>query len=107
MDTQETKAMVDRCNKCGLCIPSLPRLPAGFDEAASPRGRVQLVKNFLEGNVSLSKRAKEIILTCLLCESCVVNCPSGVRQDHLFADFRDELVKQYGWNGRNVCSTPF
>ncbi len=102
MDTQETKAMVDRCNKCGLCIPSCPVYQQVLTEAASPRGRVQLVKNFLEGEVSLSKRAKEIILTCLLCESCVVNCPSGVRQDHLFADFRDELVKQYGleWKKR-------
>jgi glycolate oxidase iron-sulfur subunit len=102
MDTRETKAMVDRCNKCGLCIPSCPVYQQVLTEAASPRGRVQLVKNFLEGNISLSKRAKEIILTCLLCESCVVNCPSGVRQDHLFADFRDELVKQYGleWKKR-------
>jgi glycolate oxidase iron-sulfur subunit len=102
MATQETKDMVDRCNKCGLCIPSCPVYQQVLTEAASPRGRVQLVKNFLEGNISLSKRAKEIILTCLLCESCVVNCPSGVRQDHLFADFRDELVKQYGldWKKR-------
>jgi glycolate oxidase iron-sulfur subunit len=102
MDTRETKAMVDRCNKCGLCIPSCPVYQQVLTEAASPRGRVQLVKNFLEGEVSLSKRAKEIILTCLLCESCVVNCPSGVRQDHLFTDFREELVKQYGleWKKR-------
>jgi glycolate oxidase iron-sulfur subunit len=102
MDTQEAKAMVDRCNKCGLCIPSCPVYQQVLTEAASPRGRVQLVKNFLEGNISLSQRAKEIILTCLLCESCVVNCPSGVRLDNLFTDFREELVKQYGleWKKR-------
>ncbi len=104
MGTQETKDMVDRCNKCGLCIPSCPVYQQLLTEAASPRGRVQLVKNFLEGNVSLSPRAKEIILTCLLCESCVVNCPSGVRLDNLFTDFREELVKQYGldWKKRLI-----
>jgi glycolate oxidase iron-sulfur subunit len=104
MNTQETKDMVDRCNKCGLCIPSCPVYQQILTEAASPRGRVQLVKNFLEGNVSLSKRSKEIILTCLLCESCVVNCPSGVRQDQLFTDFREELVEQYGldWKKRLI-----
>jgi glycolate oxidase iron-sulfur subunit len=60
------------------------------------------VKNFLEGNVPLSKRAKEIILTCLLCETCIVNCPSGIRHDHVFADLREELVTQYGleWKKR-------
>jgi glycolate oxidase iron-sulfur subunit len=67
-------------------------------EAASPRGKVQLVKNFLEGDVELSKRFKEIILTCLLCENCVVNCPSGVRHDHVFTDLRTELVKKHGLN---------
>ena len=104
MNKQETKDMVDRCNKCGLCIPSCPVYQQVLTEAASPRGRVQLVKNYLEGNLSLSKRAKEIILTCLLCESCVVNCPSGVRQDHLFTDFREELVKEYGldWKKRLI-----
>jgi glycolate oxidase iron-sulfur subunit len=65
-------------------------------EAASPRGKVQVVKNYLEGNLELSKRFKEIILTCLLCENCVVNCPSGVRHDHVFTDLRGELVRRYG-----------
>jgi glycolate oxidase iron-sulfur subunit len=104
MAREEIKDMVDRCNKCGLCIPSCPVYQQILTEAASPRGRVQLVKNFLEGNVSLSRRAKEIILTCLLCESCVVNCPSGVRLDHLFTDFREELVKEYGldWKKRLI-----
>jgi len=102
MDTQEIKAMVDRCNKCGLCIPSCPVYQQVLTEAASPRGRVQLAKNFLEGALPLTKRAKEIILTCLLCESCVVNCPSGLRHDHLFADLRAELVRHYGlgWKKR-------
>ena len=95
---QETKDMVDRCNKCGLCISACPVYQQMLTEAASPRGRVQLVKNFLEGNVPLSKRLKEIILTCLLCETCMVNCPSGVRHDQVFTDLREELVKQYGLN---------
>ena len=65
-------------------------------EAASPRGKVQLVKSYLEGDVELSKRFKEIILTCLLCENCVVNCPSGVRHDHVFTDLRTALIKKHG-----------
>jgi glycolate oxidase iron-sulfur subunit len=65
-------------------------------EAASPRGKVQLVKSFLEGDLELSKRFKEIILTCLLCENCVVNCPSGVRHDHVFTDLRTALIKKHG-----------
>jgi glycolate oxidase iron-sulfur subunit len=98
MELQETRELVDRCNKCGLCIPACPVYQQLLMEAASPRGKVQLVKSFLEGEVQLSKRFKEIILTCLLCENCVVNCPSGVRHDHVFTDLRTELVKKHGLN---------
>jgi glycolate oxidase iron-sulfur subunit len=104
MDLQETKDMVYRCNKCGLCISTCPVYQQILMEAASPRGKVQIIKNYLEGNLELSKRFKEIILTCLLCENCVVNCPSGVRHDHVFTDLRGELVRKYGldWKKRLI-----
>jgi glycolate oxidase iron-sulfur subunit len=93
---QETKAMVDRCNKCGLCMSTCPVYQQVLIEAANPRGRIQLVKHFQDGKIVPSKRFQEIILTCLLCETCVVNCPSGVRHDQVFNHMREELVKQYG-----------
>jgi glycolate oxidase iron-sulfur subunit len=101
---QEAKKIVDRCNKCGLCMTSCPVYQQLLVEAASPRGRIQMVKYLLEGKTTLSKRFKEIILTCLLCETCVVNCPSGVRHDQVFNDLRAELVRQYGldWKKRLV-----
>jgi glycolate oxidase iron-sulfur subunit len=107
MDPQEmkkTKAMVDRCNKCGLCTTSCPVYQQVLTEAANPRGRIQLVKYFLEGKTPMTKRFKEIIQTCLLCETCVVNCPSGIRHDQVFNDIRAELVDQYGldWKKRFV-----
>jgi len=98
MELQETRELVDRCNKCGLCIPACPVYQQVLMEAASPRGKVQLVRSFLEGDVELSKRFKEIILTCLLCENCVVNCPSGVRHDHVFTDLRTLLIQKHGLN---------
>ena len=101
---QETKKLVDRCNKCGLCTMACPVYKEVLIEAANPRGRIQLVKYFLEGKIPLTKRFKEIILTCLLCETCVVNCPSGVRHDQIFNDLRAELTKKYGldWKKRFV-----
>lgn len=101
---EETRKMVDRCNKCGLCTTACPVYQQVLIEAANPRGRIQLVKHFLEGKIPLTKRFKEIILTCLLCETCVVNCPSGVRHDQVFNNLRAELVKEHGldWKKRFV-----
>ncbi len=98
MELQETRELVDRCNKCGLCIPACPVYQPVLMEGASPRGKIQLIKSFLEGDLKLSKRFKEIILTCLLCENCVVNCPSGVRHDHVFTDLRTALIEKHGLN---------
>ena len=101
-DKKRMKAMVDRCNRCGLCITACPVYQQVLIEAANPRGRIQMVKYFLEGKIPMTERFKEIIFTCLLCETCVVNCPSGIRQDEVFNDVRAELVKQYGldWKKR-------
>ena len=103
-DMKKTQAMVDRCNKCGLCTTACPVYQQVLIEAANPRGRIQLVKYFLEGKTPMTKRFKEIIQTCLLCETCVVNCPSGIRHDQVFSDMRAELVDQYGldWKKRNL-----
>lgn len=96
--------MVDRCNKCGLCTTTCPVYQQLLIEGANPRGRIQLVKHYLEGKAPLSRRFKEIILTCLLCETCTVNCPSGIRHDEVFAEVRKELLKRYGldWKKRLV-----
>ena len=76
----------------------LPCIPAGLDGGRESPGQDPAGEKFSGGKHSLSKRVKEIIVTCLLCETCVVNCPSGIRHDHVFTDFRAELVKQYGLN---------
>ena len=94
----ETGEWVDRCNKCGLCIPACPVYQQVLTEAASPRGKIQIIKSYLEGEAELSKRFKEIILTCLLCENCVVNCPSGIRHDQVFTDLRTALTRKHGLN---------
>ncbi len=102
MALQETKDIAYRCNKCGLCISTCPVYQQLLMEEASPRGKVQLAKHFFEGNLDLSKRFKEILMTCLLCETCMVNCPSGVQHDKIFTDLRSQLVRQYGvgWKKR-------
>lgn len=102
MALQEIQDIAYRCNKCGLCISTCPVYQQLLMEEASPRGKVQLAKHFFEGNLNLSKRFKEILMTCLLCETCMVNCPSGVQHDQIFAELRSQLVRQYGvgWKKR-------
>ena len=53
----------------------------------SPRGRIFLMKEVLEGQMSAAD-ALPFIDRCLGCMACVTACPSGVEYGDLLAPFR-------------------
>lgn len=94
--SDRTKGNVHYCNKCGLCLATCPVYKEVLVESASPRGKVQLAKHILEGDLELSERMREILSHCLLCGSCVATCPSGVHGDQLFSGLRWRVTQRYG-----------
>jgi glycolate oxidase iron-sulfur subunit len=102
METKEvfgenTRENIYHCIKCGLCIAHCPVYKEILLEEATPRGKVQLSRHLSEGNLELSEDVKEAFFsTCLLCGSCVANCPSGVHGDHLFSGVRWRAAQRYG-----------
>ncbi|MDD2737168.1 MAG: (Fe-S)-binding protein [Desulfuromonadaceae bacterium] len=89
---------VHKCNKCGACLSSCQVFKQLNYESGSPRGKVQLIKKILAGKLEPSENFNKILFTCLLCESCTVTCPSGLKIDRLMKAMRSELVKKYGQN---------
>jgi len=87
---------VHKCNKCGACLSSCQVYKQLNYESGSPRGKVQLIKKFLAGQLEPSENFNKILFTCLLCESCTVTCPSGVKVDRLMKAMRSELVNKFG-----------
>jgi glycolate oxidase iron-sulfur subunit len=59
----------------------------------SPRGRIFLMKEVLEGQVPLDE-AVPYIDRCLGCVGCVTACPSGVPYGHLVTSFRARAEQQ-------------
>jgi glycolate oxidase iron-sulfur subunit len=78
---------VQKCVHCGFCLPACPTYQVLGEEMDSPRGRVFLMKEVLEGRVDLEE-AVPYIDRCLGCVGCVVACPSGVAYGHLLTMFR-------------------
>jgi len=94
---ENTRENIYHCIKCGLCIAHCPVYKELLVEEATPRGKVQLSRYLSEGGLELSEEVKEAFFsTCLLCGSCVANCPSGVHGDHLFSGVRWRAVQRYG-----------
>lgn len=84
------------CLKCAMCQPACPTYKVTRMERHAPRGRVQMVKKYLEGDLSVTKGLEEALMSCILCESCAEACPSGVRLDRVFENMRMELHEHLG-----------
>jgi len=70
------------CVHCGFCTATCPTYQLLGDELDSPRGRIYLIKQMLEGN-DVSRRTQVHLDRCLTCRACETTCPSGVEYGKL------------------------
>jgi len=78
---------VQSCVHCGFCLPTCPTYQVLGEEMDSPRGRIVLMKQALEGTVPLEEALPHID-RCLGCLACETACPSGVPYRDLISPFR-------------------
>lgn len=84
---------VDKCVHCGFCLAACPTYKVLGEEMDSPRGRIYLMKEELEGSLPLDSMTPYID-RCLGCMACVTACPSGVEYGELLAPFRARAEKE-------------
>ena len=78
---------VQACVHCGFCLAACPTYAELGQEMDTPRGRIILMKQVLEGNLAW-ENAKPHIDRCLGCLACEPACPSGVPYRDLISPFR-------------------
>lgn len=78
---------IEACVHCGFCLPTCPTYVVLGEEMNSPRGRILLMKEVLEGELPLDG-ATPYLDPCLGCVACVTACPSGVEYGDLITSFR-------------------
>jgi len=84
---------VEACVHCGFCLPTCPTYDTLGAEMDSPRGRIFIMKEVLEGTVPMEE-ALDPIDNCLGCDACVTACPSGVEYGHLITAFRAKAEEE-------------
>jgi glycolate oxidase iron-sulfur subunit len=83
------------CVHCGFCTATCPTYQVLGDEADSPRGRIDLIKEMLESGRPADARTVKHIDRCLSCLACMTTCPSGVHYMHLVDHARAYIEKTY------------
>ncbi|MCJ2007910.1 glycolate oxidase subunit GlcF [Methylobacterium sp. J-092] len=83
------------CVHCGFCTATCPTYLLLGDELDSPRGRIYLIKDMLEGGKAASAEVVKHVDRCLSCLSCMTTCPSGVHYMHLVDHARSHIEETF------------
>jgi glycolate oxidase iron-sulfur subunit len=94
-DTKASEQILRACVHCGFCTATCPTYVLLGDELDSPRGRIYLLKQMLEGGGPADERTVKHVDRCLSCLSCMTTCPSGVHYQHLVDHGRKHIEETY------------
>lgn len=75
--TGPSRADLDKCVHCGLCLNACPTYRDLGVEMDSPRGRIQQMIRIADGD-PIDQSYIEHMELCLACRGCETACPSGV-----------------------------
>jgi glycolate oxidase iron-sulfur subunit len=89
-DGERMARAVSSCVHCGFCLAACPTYKVMGEEMDSPRGRIMLMKQQLEGELDIAD-VRPFIDRCLGCLGCETACPSGVVYRDLVVPFRARL----------------
>ncbi len=83
---------VATCVSCGLCLNDCPTYRILGDEADSPRGRIQLIRELMTTTAAPDPSVVTHIDACLVCRACETACPSLVPFGRIMEGAREEIA---------------
>src|SRR5204862_1760141 len=87
-------SLIDKCVHCGFCLPTCPTYLLWGEEMDSPRGRIYIMRERLDGD-PLDDAMVRHFDQCLGCMACVTACPSGVQYDRLIETTRAHVEDEH------------
>ncbi len=89
---EAAEQIIRSCVHCGFCLATCPTYLILGNELDSPRGRIYLIKEVLEGAEPTAKTQQHLD-RCLTCRNCETTCPSGVEYGKLL-DIGRHIVEE-------------
>jgi glycolate oxidase iron-sulfur subunit len=94
-DIARADDILRKCVHCGFCTATCPSYVVTGDERDSPRGRIWMIRDFLENPDADAATPLHHLDRCLTCLSCMSTCPSGVDYMHLVDIGRRQLTQRH------------
>lgn len=94
-DIEAANGILRKCVHCGFCTATCPTYVTLGDELDSPRGRIYLIKDMLEGDKPATEKVVKHVDRCLSCLSCMTTCPASVDYMHLVDIARVRINKTF------------
>ena len=94
-DVARSEQILRKCVHCGFCTATCPTYVLLGDERDSPRGRIYLIKDMLEGGRPATREVARHIDRCLSCLACMTTCLSGVHYMHLVDHARAHIEETW------------
>lgn len=88
--------IASQCDRCGACLPVCPLFGAKDIEVSAARGKNNIARALVQGGLELTPDVLAAVNFCLLCRTCVDNCPSKVKTDEAMIAVRQHFADQQG-----------
>ncbi|MFQ5354226.1 MAG: (Fe-S)-binding protein, partial [Thermodesulfobacteriota bacterium] len=92
----ELGSELNRCVKCGTCRSICPTFRVIGRESAAARGKLALIRAYLDGDKGLGEDYVRHLKECTMCGGCRDSCPSGVDTVRVMNAARAEHVEKEG-----------
>jgi glycolate oxidase iron-sulfur subunit len=86
----------EQCMKCGFCTFVCPVYQEEKTEASVARGKNELVKRILSGELELSREMATRLYKCTACMSCTANCPARAPIPRVIVAARADIARTLG-----------
>ncbi|MDQ5985262.1 MAG: Lactate utilization protein A [Syntrophus sp. SKADARSKE-3] len=94
---EEVQDALVKCMKCGNCMAVCPVYLTEKQEGAYARGKLSIGEALLKGELDQKDEdVQEKLFNCLICTSCMQNCPCGVDVCKIILSLRAALARETG-----------